>query len=132
MTSAVTNYGTLLKRSGSTLAEVVSIDAPDYQVPAVQATNHSSGGVREFVSSLLAEMVPFKAVLNVPDGGLATLISDMVAGTVVAYTITFPNTDVQSFSTLVTGIKPLPADAQNPGVHKSEVSFRPTGTLGLA
>lgn len=132
MTSATTNYGTLLKRSGVTLAEVVSIDAPEYAQAAAEATNHSSSGVREFVSTKLAEMAEFKATLNVPDAGLATLLTDMTSGAVTAYSITFPNTDVQTFSALVTSIKFLAADAQNPDVLKAEVTFRPTGTLGLS
>jgi hypothetical protein len=132
MTSATTNYGTLLKRAGATIAEVVSIDAPEYSNPEIEATNHSSGGVREFISGLLKEMTPFKATLNELDGGLATIVGDLQNGTVSAWTITFPNTDIQSFSALVTGIKPLTADAQSPDVLKAEVTFRPTGALSLA
>jgi hypothetical protein len=132
MTSSVTNYGTLLKKGAATLAEVVSIDAPEYTQPEVEATNHSSAGVREFVSSMLREMTPFKATMNQLDGGLATLIADMVAGTVAAYSITFPNTDIQGFNALVTSVKPLGADAQKPDVLKAEVTFRPTGALSLS
>lgn len=132
MTAAFTNYGTLLKKGAATLAEVVSIDAPEYTQPEVEATNHSSANVREFISSMLREMTPFKATMNQLDGGLAALISDMTAGTVAAYSITFPNTDVMTFSTLVTSIKPLGADAQKPDVLKAEVTFRPTGALGLS
>lgn len=132
MTSATTNYGTLLKRSGSTIAEVVSIDAPEYANPEIEATNHSSSGVREFISGMLKEMTPFKAVVNELDGGLATVVGDLAAGTIVTWTITFPNTDVQTFDALVVGVKPLTADAQSPDVLKAELSFRPTGTLSLA
>lgn len=132
MTSASTNYGTLLKRAGSTLAEVVSIDSPEYLNPEIEATNHSSSGVREFVSSLLTEMSVFKATMNELDGGLATLAGDLAAGTVSAYTITFPNTDVITFNALVTGIKTLTSDAQSPDVLKAEVTFRPTGAHSIA
>lgn len=132
MTSAITSFGTSLKRNGSTLAEVVSVDAPDYTQPAVEATNHSSSGVREFVSGMLAEMSEFKATLNLLSASITTLVGDLTAGSVIAYSIVFPDTTAQTFSAIVTGIKPLAADAQNPDALKMEVTFRPTGTLGLS
>ena len=55
-----TNYGTLLKKASSSIGELVSIDPPEYSNPAVESTNHSSGGVRTYVSSKLREMSEFR------------------------------------------------------------------------
>ena len=66
---AQTNYGVILGKQDSTLAyatigKVVSIDPPEYTQPEIESTNHASGGVREYISGMLAEMAPFKATVS--------------------------------------------------------------------
>jgi hypothetical protein len=136
-TAAKTNYGTLLQLQDSALAyntigEVVSVDPPEFSNPEVEATNHSSGGVREFVSSKLMEMAPFKATLNYVAADIAPYVTMLTAGTKGAYQILYPNTQKQKFSALVTSVKPLGTDAQKPDVLKIEISFRPTDSLSLS
>lgn len=137
MTSAAkSNYGTVLKKDDSTtgtlVGEVVSIDPPEYMQAAVEATNHSSGGYRQFVSSMLSEMGEFKATINYLDSDIDKLVTDLKAGTVAGYTITYPTGHKQKFSALPTSIKPTTADAANPGTLQAEITFRPTDSTSFS
>lgn len=133
MTSGNTNYGVILADTGGTIGEVVSIDPPEYMTAAIESTNHGSGGVREFVSGGLSEMSQFKTTVNYVKANIASLVTKKNAGTKSTYTITFPGSQgVQSFSALVTSIKPLPADAQKPEMLKAEITFQPSDALGLS
>lgn len=134
---AQTNYGIVLGKQDSSLAyptigEVVSVDPPEYTQPEVESTHHGSGGVRTFVSSMLAEMAPFKATINYVKANIATLAADMRAGTVGRYQIAFDSLNAEQFGALVTSIKPLPADAMKPDVLKAEITFRPSDSLSLS
>jgi hypothetical protein len=132
MSGELTNYGTLLKKASTSIGELVSIDPPEYSNPAVEATNHSSAGVRQFVSSKLREMSEFKATINYKIADIALLVTDLVAGTSAAYTILYPDASSQRFNAIPTAIKPLTADAQKPDVMKAEITFRPTDSLDLS
>lgn len=137
MTSAAkSNYGITLKKDDSTtgtlIGEVVNIDPPEYMQAAVESTNHSSGGYRQFVSSMLSEMGEFKATINYLDSDIDKLVADLKAGTVAAYTITFPTGHKEKFSSLVTNMKPLAADATNPATLQAEITFRPTDNTSLS
>jgi hypothetical protein len=127
-----TNYGTLLKKATTSIGELVSIDPPEYSNPAVESTNHGSAGVRQFISGKLREMGEFKATINYDMANIATLVTDLVAGTKAAYTILYPDNSSQRFQAIPTSIKPLPADAQKPDVLKAEITFRPTDSLDLS
>jgi len=127
-----TNYGTLLKKGSSSIGELVTIDPPEYSNPAVESTNHSSGGVRQFVSGKLREMSEFKATINYAIADIATLVTDMVAGTKSSYSVLFPDNTSERFSALVTAIKPLTADATKPETLKAEITFRPSDSLDLS
>lgn len=127
-----TNYGTLLKKASSSIGELVSIDPPEYSNPAVESTNHSSGGVRTYVSSKLREMSEFKATINYVIADIATLVTDLVAGTKASYTILYPDNSSQRFQAIPTAIKPLTADAQKPETLKAEITFRPSDSLDLS
>ena len=127
-----TNYGTLLKKGSSSIGELVTIDPPEYSNPAVESTNHSSGGVRQFVSSKLREMGEFKATINYVMADIATLVTDLVAGTKASYTILYPDNTSQRFSAIPTAIKPLTADATKPETLKAEITFRPSDSLDLS
>ena len=131
--AGITNYGTTLSDSGGTIGEIVSIDPPEYMNPAIESTNHSSGGVRVFVSGGLREMAEFKATINYVIANIATLVTKLNAGTKSTYTITFPGGNgTQRFSAIPTSIKPQPADATKPEVLKAEITFRPSDSLDLS
>jgi hypothetical protein len=138
LTSAHTNYGVVLgKWSGAayvTIGEVVSIDPPEYSNAAVEATNHgSSGGQAEWVAGKLLRMSEFKVKLNYVSANIATLVTDMTAGTKSQYQILYPSdSDKQKFYALVTGVKPLPADAQKPDVMQAEITFQPSDSISLS
>lgn len=127
-----TNYGTLLKKGSSVIGEVVSIDPPEYSNPAVESTNHSSGGVRTFVSSKLREMSEFKVTINYVIADIASLVTDLVAGTKSAHTILYPDNSSQRFQAIPTAIKPLTADAMKPDTLKAEITYRPSDSLDLS
>jgi hypothetical protein len=130
--SNTTNYGTLLKKATTSIGEVVSIDPPEYSNPAVESTNHSSGGVRQYISGKLREMSEFKTTINYDIANIALIVTDLVAGTKAAYTITFPDNSTMRFQAIPTAIKPVSADAQKPDVHRAEITFRPTDSLDLS
>lgn len=130
--AAITNYGTLLKKASTSIGNLVSIDPPEYMNPAVESTNHSSAGVRQFVSGGLREMAEFKCVINYEIANIATLVTDLIAGTKASYTILYPDNSSQRFQAIPTSIKPLPADATKPDVHKAEITFRPSDSLDLS
>lgn len=136
MTSANTDYGVVFGKSDSTgyssIGEVVSVDPPEYMNSEVEATNHGSGGRKEFISGGLREMTPTKVTLNYVSANIAALVTDLEGGTKSAYQILYPNGVKQRFSAIITSIKPLGADAQKPDVQKAEVTFRPTDSLALS
>jgi hypothetical protein len=132
-----TNYGVILGKQDSTAAyttigEVVSVDPPEYTQPEVESTNHGSGGIRTFISSKLREMTPFKATVNYVKANIATLTTDLIAGTVGRYQVAFDSLNAWQFGAIITSVKPLTADAQKPDVLKAEITFRPTDSLSLS
>lgn len=52
MSSATSGKGTLLKREGTTIAEVRNISGPSMKAETIDVTNMDSGGWREFITSL--------------------------------------------------------------------------------
>lgn len=130
--ATTTNYGTLLKKASTSIGELVSIDPPEYSNPAVESTNHSSGGVRQFISGKLREMSEFKATINYDIANIALVVTDLVAGKKDAYTILYPDNSSQRFQAIPVAIKPLTADATKPEVHKAEITFRPSDSLDLS
>ena len=130
--ASTTNYGTLLKKATTSIGELVSIDPPEYSNPAVESTNHSSGGVRQYISGKLREMGEFKVTINYDMANIATIVTDLVAGTKAAYSITYPDNSTQRFQAIPITIKPLTADAQKPDTLKAEITFRPSDSLDLS
>lgn len=138
-TDAVTNYGVTLEigdgatptEAFTSIGEIISIEAPELINEAVEATNHSSGGWKEYISGGLKEVSEFKATINYVSTDAASLIGKVEDGTKSNFKMTFPNTDVWVFSALVTTFKPLGADAQSPETLQAEVTFRPTGSSTL-
>lgn len=141
-TLAESNYGTLLKiGDGGTptevftvIGEVVSIDPPELVNEAIESTNHSSGGWKEFISGGLKELTEFTATINFVDVDITALYNLAVAGTPKNYQIVFPDNGntTWTFAALVVSVKPLSADAQSPEALQAEVKFQPTGANVLA
>ena len=133
---AQTNYGVTLGREDSTgfptIGEVVSVDPPEMSVPAVESTHHGTGGHRTFVSSKLAEIGEFKATVNYVKANIASLYTDMRAGTVKRYQLAYDSLNADLFGALVTNIKPMTADATKPEVLKAEITFRGTDSFSLS
>lgn len=127
-----TDYGTILSDSDGTIGEVVTIDPPAFSIPAVESTNHSSGGKRQFESSKLQDMPEFKVTVNFVPADIATMKTDAAAGTKKAYTITFPNAYREPFVALVTMIKPMAMDATKPNTLRAEITFQPSDSLDLS
>lgn len=133
--SANTNYGVTLGEETSTpgtyttIGEVVSVDPPELLNPTVEATNHGSGGVRQYISSKLMELTEFKAVVNQVPANLDPLVTFVEGGTKSNYQIGFVDGDKITFAAFITGIKPGSADAQNPEAQTAEITFRPTDTF---
>lgn len=137
MTSAKTDYGVILGKQDTTLAyatigELVSIDPPEIIQAAVEATNHGSGGIREFVTSGLREVAEFKATLNYVKANIATLYTDLAAGTKSRYQVAFDSLNAIQFGALVTSIKPMTADAKSPDVLRAEITFRPSDSTSIS
>ncbi len=139
-TLAESNYGTLLKvGDGDTpeefavIGEVVTIDPPEIMAEAVEATNHSSGGWREFIPSGLKEISEFTATINFVATAVDNLYTDLIAGNLRNYKIEFPDdgTTTWTFGALVVAIKVLGADAASPEALQAEIKFQPTGANSL-
>lgn len=136
-TSAISSHGTLLKigdgqgsESFTTIAEVLDITGPSYELATEEVTNHDSGGWREYVPTLL-------------DGGELTfdinyysattqdqLETDMLAKTKRNFKIVFPlpasGTDTRAFAAYVTGVE---VQAPVEGVLKMSLTLRTTGAI---
>lgn len=134
MTSAVTDYGMLFKRSGTTIAEVINVAPPKWTNPAVEATSHSSSGVREYISAALKGLSEFTVTLNfISDATQDSLLTDFAAGTVGTYSIVLPGSmGTWSGSLIVTGFQPAAADAKSPKPLQAAVTVQPSGAWTLA
>ena len=142
MTNAKSNYGTLLKvgdagtptETFAVIGEVVSIDPPEIMAEAIEATNHSSGGWREFIPSGLKEISEFSATINFVDADVTAIYTDLIAGNLRNYQIAFPDdgSTTWTFGSLVVGLKVLGADATSPEALQAEVKFQPSGANTLA
>jgi hypothetical protein len=146
MTNAISDYACVLQMGdGATpenftsIAGVVSVPPPGIDNPAIEGTEHGSGGYREFVSGKLKELpemtfdidfLPTAATHNASTG----LVAVIVAGTVKNLKFIYPNVSstTWSFSALVTKIEPASADARSPKALSATVTLRPTGTPTLS
>jgi hypothetical protein len=137
MTAAKTNYGVILGKQDTTTAyvtigELVAIDPPEMIQGEIESTNHGSGGKREFISSMLGEVSSFKATVNYIKANIATLYSALTLGTNSRYQVAFDSLNAMQFGAIVTGIKPLGADAKSPDVLQAEITFRPTDSTSIS
>lgn len=130
-------FGTLLKRSGTTIAQVQTIGGPGLALDTEDVTSHdSTGGWEEVVGTILRsgevslDIVydPAHATHKYSAGGL---LHDLVSRTAVSYSLVFPDTGstTWSFSALVTGFEPsAPVD----GALTAAVTMKVTGAVTLA
>lgn len=87
-------YGSLLKRSGTTVAQLSSISGPSLSAETIDVTTHdSSNAAREFVAGLIdGGTVDIEGVYDPDNASQTSLRTDLVARTPVTYTITFTDT----------------------------------------
>jgi predicted secreted protein len=93
MTNANWGYGAILTRAGNPIAELKSINGPTEKADALDVTVlNSTGGFREFIAGLKdGGEVSMEGNLYVGDTlGQVAMHSDLAAGTVRAYVLTFP------------------------------------------
>ena len=132
---AVTNYGIVLQKGSTDVGEITNLSFPTVSTPAVETTNHSSAGVRTFISRGLTELGEFTITINATQTEMDILEVDRRAGTVDAYTIVYTTVtgglDDWDFSALVTEIAMQDSDAMSPDTLSLDVTFRPSGDLTM-
>lgn len=134
-TSAFSSHGTLLKihdggSTYTTIAEVLDIEGPTYEVRTEEVTNHDSAGWAEYTPTII-------------DGGEVTfevnyysaltqdqVETDMLAKTKRLFQLVIPlpaaGTDTRQFSAYITGNTPmLPVE----GVVKFSLTLKITGAV---
>lgn len=134
-TSAVSSHGTLLKihdgtSTYTTIAEVLDISGPGYELATEESTNHDSAGWREFTPTLLTggeitfDINYYSAVTQ------DQVETDMLAKTKRLFQIVFPlpasGTDTRAFSAYITGCE-LAAPVE--GILKGSITLRTTGAV---
>jgi predicted secreted protein len=129
-------FGTLLKRAGTTIAQVKNISGPGLSLDTEDVTSHdSTGGWEEVVGTILRsgevslDLIydPAHATHKYAAGGL---LNDLVSRTAVAYTLVFPNpaATTWSFNAFVTGFEPsAPVD----GSLTATATMKLTGSVTL-
>jgi len=101
---AVNAFGTLLKRNGTTIAEVTDITPPELSRDTAEVTHHQSPGMwREFLKilkdagevSLSINYIPSNTTHNAATGLLADLANDT---TIDTWTLVFPDAGATTWS----------------------------------
>lgn len=126
-TSGRAAYGTLLKRSGTTLAEVTNLSGPSMNVDPLEMTSHDSSGNREFIGGLF-DGGEVTAEVNFMPGNAThkQVIADLKARTISTWSIVYPDASTYSFSALVTGFEPsAPVD----GKLSATITLKVTGSV---
>ena len=126
-TSGRAAYGTLLKRSGTTLAEVTNLSGPSMNVDPLEMTSHDSSGNREFFGGLF-DGGEVTAEVNFMPGNAThkQVIADLKARTISTWSIVYPDASTYSFSALVTGFEPsAPVD----GKLSATITLKVTGSV---
>lgn len=99
-------YGTLLKKAGTTVAQVVSVSGIDLNVDTIDVTTHdSANATREFVMGLIdAGEITFEIVYDPDNATHTALRTDLAARTSATYTLTFTDTSpaIATFTAYVT------------------------------
>jgi len=104
MSSAVNAFGTLLKRNGTTIAEVTDITPPELGRDDIEVTHHQSPAAwREFIKGLkdagevsfTINYIPTNSTHNAGTGLLADLANN---ATIDTWTLVFPDTSATTWS----------------------------------
>lgn len=131
---ATAGYGTLLKRSGTTIAEVRNISGPNLALGTVETTHHTStGGWREHIGTLL-DAGEVTAELNFLPGHAtqsfaAGLVKDLKDKTLQTFSITFTDAvpTVWTFTAFVTQFAiTAPVDGKLTANVTLKISGQPT------
>jgi predicted secreted protein len=131
-TGAIKAHGTLLKRAGTTIAEVRTISGPSLSVDVDDVTSHdSTDGWEETIATILRSgevtfdinYVPTAATHKNTSGGL---LYDFANRSVQTWTLVFPDTGATTwtFSAFVTKFQPI-ADPKS--ALRASVSLKITG-----
>jgi hypothetical protein len=133
-TSAISSHGTLLKiHDGSvytTIAEVLDISGPSYEVRTEETTNHDSAGWAEFTPTIIdGGEVSFE--INYYSASTQDAMeTDMLAKTKRLFQLVFPlpasGTDTRGFSAYITNVEP---QAPVEGVLKMSCTLKITGAV---
>lgn len=121
----------LLMRGGLAIAEVVYIQPPKKIGAALDATSHTSGGLREMVSSELHGYSDLTIGVNfISDGTQDLLNADIDAGLPQTYSVVFPFGLglLWSGPAYVTEFAPQSAVASGPKAFAAAYTLRPAGT----
>lgn len=122
-------YGTLLKRSGTTLAEVTNISGPGLTLDALEMTSHDSSGDREFIGGLMDGGEVTCEVNFLPANAThKQVIADMKARTVTTWSIVWSDgsSTTWSFSAFPTAFEPsAPVD----GKLSASITLKVTGSV---
>lgn len=117
-TSAKSAHGTTLSRDGHTVAELTNIGGVEIKVDTIDVTNHdSASGYKEWIAGLKdAGEVPIEGNFIPGDtDGQIGLLTDLAAGTLQDFVITFPAAlaTTWTFSAIVSKFKINDAKAGN-------------------
>ena len=131
----ISAFGTLLKRGGTTIANVKSISGPGLSLDTEDVTSHDSpGGWEEVVGTILRsgeitiDIVydPGAATHKYASGGL---LHDLAGRAATTYSLVFPSTPnvTWSFSAFVTGFEPgAPVDGALTASATLKLTGQPT------
>lgn len=137
MTTAYNTFGLVLAKAGTAIAQVRLTGGPKLKAESIETTNHdSTGGYEEAIQGIRRSgEVTMEGIFKPADtNGQIALITDFNAGTISAYTITFPTATgtVWSFNAFVASFEL--DDAPINGVMGFKASLKVTGkpTLTVA
>ena len=123
-------FGTLLKRAGTTIANVSKISGPGLSVDTEDVTTHdSTAGWEEHVATIVRSgEVSFDIIYDPPaathKNAAGGLLHDLASRAAVAYTLVFPGAVTWSFNAFVVGFEP---DAPVDGALTAAVALKITG-----
>lgn len=129
--SVKSGFATIFNRSGSAIAEVVSIQGPGITRDAIDVTHLTSDdGVKEYIGGLV-DGGTVTLMLNFLPGnsGQKSLFNDLFSGTHITYEIEWSGVGANAweFDGLVTGVNPSAAkDKQAECSVTIQVSGKPT------
>lgn len=100
MSQAKTSFGVQLTRNGVAIAEITSLEPPNFKSETIDVTNHDSiGRMAEFIGGMRSsDDVKVEGNLVLSDPGQTGLLADQADGLVHPYVIVFPTAWGASFN----------------------------------